>query len=394
MDVNDLLSKEQIEQMMTAPADGLTVSIFMPTHVRGSETQQDPIRLKNLVGQAVEQLKERGTQEEDAETFLMPAIQLTKDEDFWQNQSHGLALFLSSESVNIYRLPIDFEEKVMVDERFHIKPLLPLLSGDGSFYILALSQNEVRLFQGTRNTVEPVDLREEIPVSLSEALKYDDPETEQQSSISGGRAGAGDPGAAIYFGTGSGAGDELDKQNILRFFQELSNGVTDMLNEENRPLVLAGVEYLLPIYEEASHYPHLVEGQGVHGNPEQWDAETLHDKAWPIVEPIFTEAIDNAKNEYGAATGIEQAGSTLEDVVPAAHYSRVSTLFVAQGAEAWGTFDMQDNQLEIHDERQPGDTDLVDLAAVQSYLNGGAVYAVEPAQMPGGAQRVAAVFRY
>ena len=50
----------------------------------------------------------------------------------------------------------------------------------------------------------------------------------------------------------------------------------------------------------------------MHGNPEQWDGETLHEKAWPIVEPIFTQALDNAKNEYGAATGIEQAGNTLE----------------------------------------------------------------------------------
>ncbi len=386
--MNDLLSKEQIEQLMTAPADGLTVSIFMPTHLRGSETQQDPIRLKNLVGQAVKQLKERGTQEEDAETFLMPAIQLTKDETFWQNQSYGLAIFLSSEAVNIYRLPITFKETLRVDERFYVKPLLPLLSGDGSFYILALSQNEVRLFQGTRNTVHPVDLREGMPSSLSEALQYDEPETEQQSIATGGEGGA------IYYGTGAGAGDELDKQNILRFFQELSKGVTDMLNEENRPLVLAGVEYLLPIYEEANHYQHLVEGQGVHGNPEQWDGETLHDKAWPIVEPIFTQAIEDAKNEYGAATGIEQAGDSLESVVPAAHYARVSTLFVANGAEAWGTFDMQDNQLDVHEEQQPGDTDLVNLAAVQTYLQGGAVYAVDPAQMPGGAQQVAAVFRY
>ena len=216
--MNDLLSKEQIEQLMTAPADGLTVSIFMPTHVRGSETQQDPIRLKNLVGQAVERLKERGTQEEDAETFLMPAIQLTKDEAFWQNQSHGLALFLSSEAVNIYRLPIDFEERVMVDERFHIKPLLPLLSGDGTFYILALSQNEVRLFQGTRNTVEPVDLREEIPTSLAEALRFDEPETEQQSIATGGEGGA------IYYGTGSGAGDELDKAKHPALFPRAKQG--------------------------------------------------------------------------------------------------------------------------------------------------------------------------
>jgi hypothetical protein len=42
---------------------------------------------------------------------------------------------------------------VVVTDRFHIKPLLPLLSGDGRFYVLALSQSEVRLLQGTRYSV-------------------------------------------------------------------------------------------------------------------------------------------------------------------------------------------------------------------------------------------------
>jgi hypothetical protein len=30
--------------------------------------------------------------------------------------------------------------------------------------------------------------------------------------------------------------------------------------------VLAGVEYLLPIYREANTYPHLL-AEGIHGNP-------------------------------------------------------------------------------------------------------------------------------
>jgi len=42
---------------------------------------------------------------------------------------------------------------VVVSDRFHLKPLLPLLTGDGRFYILALSQNQVRLLQGTRYSV-------------------------------------------------------------------------------------------------------------------------------------------------------------------------------------------------------------------------------------------------
>lgn len=37
------------------------VSIFMPTHRAGQEIRQDPIRLKNLVRRAEQQLIEEGT---------------------------------------------------------------------------------------------------------------------------------------------------------------------------------------------------------------------------------------------------------------------------------------------------------------------------------------------
>jgi hypothetical protein len=50
----------------------------------------------------------------------------------------------------------------------HVKPLLPFLASDGVFYILALSQNQLRLLAGTRHTVDEIDL-ENVPETLSEA---------------------------------------------------------------------------------------------------------------------------------------------------------------------------------------------------------------------------------
>ncbi len=42
---------------------------------------------------------------------------------------------------------------------------------------------------------------------------------------------------------------------------------------------------------------------------------------------------------------------------------------------------------------EPGDEDLLDLAAVKTFLNSGNIYAVEPEKVPGG-EPFAAVFRY
>lgn len=147
----------------------------MPTHRAGREIQQDPLRLKNLLSGAEKHLLASGLCTPDAKELLEPAQRLLQNSHFWQHQSDGLAMFLSREMFRYYRLPLDFDVLVDVTNRFHIKPLFPLLSGDGRFYILALSQNDVRLFQGARYSVSAVDL-EGVPTSLAEALQYDDPE--------------------------------------------------------------------------------------------------------------------------------------------------------------------------------------------------------------------------
>ncbi len=101
--------------------------------------------------------------------MLAPAILLLQDAYFWQHQSDGLAIFLSSNKIRRYRLPLNFEELMVVDDHLYIKPLLPLFTGDGQFYILALSQNKVRLLNGTRDSVSEVDIGQ-VGGSLAEAI--------------------------------------------------------------------------------------------------------------------------------------------------------------------------------------------------------------------------------
>ena len=89
----------------------------------------------------------------------------------------------------------------------------------------------------------------------------------------------------------------------------------------------------------------------------------------------------------------EQASDDLGKIVPAAHGGRVETLFVAIGVQRWGMFDPQLSMVRLHEEAKPGDEDLLDFAAVQTFLNGGTTYALEPGNMPGYSS-IAAIFRY
>ena len=133
----------------------------------------------------------------------------------------------------------------------------------------------------------------------------------------------------------------------------------------------------------------------IKGNPDLLGADELHKSAWEIVEPHFQVAQEEAVAYYQQLAGqeSERAADILEKIVPAASDGRIETLFIATGVPLWGVFNPNTNEIEHHAQMESGDESLLDLAAVQTYLKGGTVYAVEPDKVPGGTS-AAAVLRY
>ncbi len=378
----DVLTQADLRQLSEAQGEWC-VSIYLPTVRAGAEAQQNPIRLRNLIREAVEQLKAVGVRVPDVAELLEPVQALQNDADFWRNVSDGLAVFVGPGVFRTYRLTAGFEEFVAVRERFHIKPLLVLLSGNGRFYVLALSQEEIRLLEGTRDSVIAVPL-DDVPASMAEALQYDDPQRLKRAASAGGGA---------IFGGGN-AADASAKQDILRYFQMVDRGLRDLLAEQQVPLVLAGVDYLLPLYHEANTYHYLLD-MGVMGNPQTLSAKDLHQRVWEIVKPYFEQAQADQRERYAELAGRAdaRAESRVVDVVRAAVEGRIETLFVAKDVQKWGVYRAHSHKVHAHPARQPGDQDLLDVAAVQTFLSGGTVYVVERDVVPGG-EVVAAVFRY
>ncbi|MGH7391517.1 MAG: hypothetical protein ACREM3_18960 [Candidatus Rokuibacteriota bacterium] len=389
MSAMDVVTRESLEDLVERQ-EKPCVSIYQPTHRAGPDTrayaQEDPVRFKNLLREAGQRLTAGGVRSRAAQDLLQPARRLLDDPLFWQYQSDGLAVFLAPDTMRTFRVPFRFDELVVVAERFHVKPLLALLTGDGLFYVLALSQNEVRLLAGTRDHMGEVELPD-APRSLAEALRYDDPERQLQFHT--GTPAGGDRRAAMFHGQGTGIDDA--KKNILRFFQQLDRAVVNVIRGASVPLVLAAVDYLMPIYREANTHPSLL-GEGISGNPEGVRSQDLRARAWPLVEPHFRRGREEAIARYRSLHGTGRTSDDVREAVLAAWDGRVDVLFVALGVRAWGTFAPDTRTVELGDEA-PGHEDVLNLAAIQTVLNRGTVYAVPPAEMP-DATPVAALLRY
>jgi len=380
----DIITRNDLRNLIDKK-DPPCISIYMPAYRTQPEARQNSIRYKNLLKQMEEQLVAIGSRKSSAKLISRPARVLIKDTLFWQYQNDGLAVFLNPEGFKYYRLPAAFEELLVVADRFHIKPLLPLLSSDGNYYLLALSQNEVRFFLCSHQSIVEIGL-ETVPRSLDEAIQYDDRQKQLQFHTKT-PAGKG-PRSAIYHGHGAGAGD--DKRDILRFFQQVDDGVRKILEDTSCPLVLAGVEYLFPIYREASRHPFLL-NEGIPGNPEDMQPDDLRKEAWKIVEPYFQKSKEEAAARYRKAAGSSIASSDVKSIALAAYHSKVELLHVAVGRHQWGTFD--GTEVHLHEKCEPGDEDLLDFATVHTILNGGTVYAVKPEEVPDEGN-LAAIYRY
>jgi len=360
---------------------GLCVSIYMPTHRKGTETQQNQIRFKNLVRYTEDRLIGSDLRPQEAKEFLKPAQELLGDAPFWQTQLEGLAMFISPLSFDFFRLPIEFEEFVAVTDRFHIKPLLPALSGDIEFYILAISQKNVRLIECTRFSAEEIDL-ENIPSDIAEAFKTESIEKEPQFHT------RRHPAAF----KGLGGGTEDSKDNVVRYFKQVDKGLNKLMKGKQTPLVFSGVDYLFPIYREANTYAFLLDKQ-IPGNQDEASVDDLHSQAWPLVEYIFEKEKADAVELYQQSSGTGLASHDLKEIVSAAYHGRIASLFVALGTQQWGTFDPATDEVELQENVELGNADLLDFAAIQTLSNGGTVYAVSPGEVPDGAV-IAAVFRY
>lgn len=370
MPYNDAYSEHDIDRLLEQ-REGPCVSIILPTTPVTPDSEADRIELKNLRSEAFDRLTGSGVRRPDAESCLEPVDDLLEDESFWPYLSNGLAVFCGPGIHSSYRLPISPAPQVFVGDRFLLKPLLPLLTGDGVFFVLALSENQVRLFEGTRDYVAEVPV-DDLPKDLAEAMTRRGRELRQPNRMW--------------------QGDEGQKDLYRKYFRQIDRALRPVLGNGARPMVLAGVDYLLPIYRQVNGYRSLLD-DAVVGNPDRLSPAELHERAWPLAEAEFSRPRQQALAEFSAAAGTGRTSQDLGTILSAASDGRVQTLFVSLDASVYGTFDPETRNLTRHEEAGAGDRDLTAVAARWAYRTGAAVYCGEPPEIPEGSP-VSATFRY
>jgi hypothetical protein len=380
------LSVNDLRELATIRATPC-ISIYLPTRRAASDIPADQLRLRNLRREAEARLRAAGWRAGEAPEVLGPIETLLGDSFAWRHMREGLALFLAASFARAVTLPQRCEPKLALARHFILRPLLPMLASPSPFYILALSQNAVRLFRATPEAVEEIQL-DTLPRNLAEALRFDTWQPEIRFR-SGAPVGAGRWSAIFY---GSGGDQEAYKEELAQYCRRIDQCLCDWLAGQNVRLVLAGVEYVLALYRAVSRYPHLAEPE-LAGNADRISPEQLRDEAQRLLEPQRHERQARALAAWRRWIGSPRATLSLRAALPAAQQGRVQSLLLARDREQWGTYDCETQTIHLLDAPDARADELLDLLATQTLLHHGEVFALPMAEMPTDAP-LAAVLRF
>jgi hypothetical protein len=362
------------------------LSLYLPTHRRHPQNQQDPIRFKNLLTVLEHSLLGRGSAAE-ADSLLNPFRSLAGDRGFWKHTWDGLAVLGAAGLFRVINLQRPVSELAIVANSFHIKPLLRILQSADRYQVLSLDRRQIKLFEGNRDNLDEVELAAGVPRTITEALGAELTEPHQTVASYGGTG----PGSSVSHGHGS-KKDEVDIDEE-RFFRAVDRAI---LEHHSRPsgislIVAALAEYHTP-FRQISRNPFLMD-KGIEVDASSLSTDQLHQRVCAILEPEFQSRIRKLSDEFEEARSRGLGADNLEQVARAAAESRVQSLLVEAERRIPGSLDEGTGEVTLSPLEDPSVDDLLDDLG-ELVLNRGCQVVVVPAIDMPCTTGVAATFRF
>lgn len=351
---------------------GHRVSVFLPVNRADAAGGRHRARVKNLLRDAEQALRADGVTA--TELVLAPARRLLDSPHRAEGSGDGLALFCAQGSLRQFWVPQRLPELVAVGDRFLVRPLLPLLGAAGHFYVLALNQDEIRLWRGSRHSMQQMAL-DGLPLAVWLTMPR---RRAQVHAFVADRGGAG--GRAVFHGI-----EDDQTPLVVQHFRRVDRALREVLQADDVPLLLAGVRSTQALYRQVNTHPGLIR-EGIDGNSRELNADQLHRLAWPLAEPILRAGETTAAAVYRELQGTGRTCADVTTVHAAAEQGRIDTLFLRADAPAGAT-----KVIRVYE--NPPTIDRSDAAAVATLRHGGTVHAVSRDRMPDRAP-MAAILRY
>jgi hypothetical protein len=381
------LTTAHVRTLLAPPATPC-VSLYMPTHRGAPDRREEPIRFKNLVRQADEQLRTK-FKAAKVQPLIARFDELADDAGFWVDTQDGLAAFAAGDFFAAHRLPRTVPERVVVADSFHIKPLLRVTQSADRFQVLGVTRTETFLFEGNRYGLGRLPTAGLVP-TFDAAVGTEVTKPSREKIAVGGRTTS----TGHYSSEGGTRKDTLDV-DVDRYFRAVDRAVLENVSKRSElPLILACLPQHQTEFRKLSHNPYLIP-DGIPTDPgaPQTSPDKLRAEAWKVFEPRYLERLARLTEGYGTAAARGLAASLVADVARAGRDGRIGVLLVDADKAMPGKVDMATGQVRAGSPDDPTTDDLFDDMAELALKTGADVVVVPTDKMPTDTG-LAAIFRF
>jgi hypothetical protein len=361
------------------------VTVLLATKAPGNKTLS--MRFQRALASVEEKLRLKPLATGTIRRIMGPMAEVAGRLDE-EARERTLALFCSPEELRYFWMPDQSADAVIAAKNIYIRPFLKKIEGEMVFYILALSQKDVRLLRCTEHTSEEVDVKDAITPNINDFLTTAKPDHVLDNRVTAGPSMGAGPG--VMFGTNT--EDESKGEYLHHFFKQVNDGVVGLLRgREKLPLVLCGVDEALAVYRSVNTWDSTPE-DAVRGAPNGLRGGEMHARAIEVLQRAKDKELENILAQHDRQAGeVAQAG--VDALVQFAYEGRILHLFAAEQASVLGFFDEGQFRARAHQTEHPGDEDLINAAAVQTIVHSGRVHVMPQALVPGN-RPIACIARY
>ncbi len=367
----DIPTLPEIRALITARADAC-VSIFLATTPHTQHVDASRIEFGNLWKMAKHQLQEAGFDKRRLAMIEAGLSDLETDDAFWRVQANSLAVLATPDSVRTFRFATAITSGVEVSDRFHLKPLLRAIAFPQHAFVLALSENIVRL-------IEIFADQPPVPVKV--------PGLASSAADAVGRSSVNN------LTQGTRIADAQGQTILLRqYARHVDSTLRPVLAGRETPLILAATEPLGPMFRAVNSYPALA-NEGIVTSPDHLKDHQLADAARSILDGVYANEIAAAKSLFQARLGQRRATTDLGEVARAATLGAVDLILADIDTTVPGTVDDTSGAISQSAAPDAVNYDVVDEIVGRAVLSGAKFLGVRRADLPEGGP-IAAILRF
>jgi hypothetical protein len=344
----------------------------VPTTPQTQHVGASRIAFANLCKSAVKQLEAAGLDKRRIAKLEAELAGLGEDDDFWSLQANSLAVLATPDSIRTFRLATAVSDTVEVSDRFHLNPLLRAIAFPQHAYVLALSENHVRLVEIFPDMPAATVRVPGLPVSAADAV---------------GRASVNNLTQGTRIGNAQG-------QTVLlrQYARKVDAALRAVLSGRETPLILAATDPLAPIFRAVNTYPALLSA-GLSASPDRISDAELAEAARTVLDGHYASETSSATEQFQTRLGQHRATTDLQAAARAATLGAVEMLLVDIDGAIPGTVDETNGSITFAKSAGAASYSIIDEIAGRAILSGAKVLAVRRDVMPNGAS-LAAILRY